>query len=171
MDVSVGGIVVVHGNGSIYMAKWHFFVPKPTFSYLYYQSVASAAKDIKDVFIAFMGKSLVVKVIYAELLIVSRVKVRPKILWQEKLGRTIPWSKIYLHSYTDFFTNQEHDVFLECCTMCLRQVSISAPGLISISVWTALSVRVRDFRALAFELCLCKGGLRLGNPPLLRIAW
>ena len=108
----------------------------------YYQSVASAAKDIKDVFVAFVGKSLVLKVIYAELLIVSRIKVRSKTLWQEKLGMTIPWSNIYLHSYKGFSTNQEHDVFLECCTTCLRQVSISAPGLVSISVWTALSVRV-----------------------------
>ena len=58
---------------------------------LYYQSVVSAAKDIKDVFIAFVGTSLTVKVIYAELLIVSRVKVRSKTLWQEKFGRTIPW--------------------------------------------------------------------------------
>ena len=107
----------------------------------YNQSVASTAKDIKDVFIAFMGKSLAVKVIYAELLIVSR-EVRSKILWQEKLGRTVLWSKIYLHSYKGFSTNQEHDVFLECCTKCLRQVNISAPGLVSISVWTALSVRV-----------------------------
>ena len=108
----------------------------------YYQSVASAAKDIKDVFITFVGKFLAVKVIYAELLIVSIVKVRSKILWQEKLGRTIPWSKIYLHSCKGFSTNQEHDVFLECCSTCLRQVSISAPGLVSISVWTVLSVRV-----------------------------
>ena len=46
----------------------------------YYQSVASAAKNIKDVFITFVGKSLGVKVIYAELLIVSRVKVRSKTL-------------------------------------------------------------------------------------------
>ena len=46
----------------------------------YYQSVASAAKDIKDVSITFVGKSLAVKVIYAELLIVSRVKVRSKTL-------------------------------------------------------------------------------------------
>ena len=57
----------------------------------YYQSVA--AKDIKDVFITFVGKSLAVKVIYAELLIVSSVNVRSKTLWQEKLGRIIPWSK------------------------------------------------------------------------------
>ena len=78
---------------------------------MYYQSVASAAKDIKDVFVAFVGKSLAVKVIYAELLIVSRVNVRSKTLWQEKLGRTIPWSKIYLHSYKGFSTNQKHDVF------------------------------------------------------------
>ena len=77
----------------------------------YYQSVASAAKSIKDVFITFVGKSLAVKVIYTELLIVSRVKVRSKTLWQEKLGGTIPWSKIYLHSYKGFSTNQGHDVF------------------------------------------------------------
>ena len=50
--------------------------------------------------------------IYAELFIVSRVKVRSKTLWQEKLGRIIPWSKIYLHSHNGFSTNQEHDVFL-----------------------------------------------------------
>ena len=68
----------------------------------YYQSVVSAADDIKDVFDMFVGKSLAVKVIYAELLIVSRVKVRSKTLWQEKLGRTILWSKIYLHSYRGF---------------------------------------------------------------------
>ena len=42
-------------------------------------------------FVAFVGKSLAVKVIYAELLIVSRVKVRFNICWQEKLGRTILW--------------------------------------------------------------------------------
>ena len=59
----------------------------------YYQSVVSAAKDIKDVFITFAGKSLVVRVIYAKFLIVSRIHVRPKTLWQEKLGRTIPLSK------------------------------------------------------------------------------
>ena len=59
----------------------------------YYQSVVSAAKDIKYVFIMFVEKSLVEKVIYTELLIVSRVKVKSKILWQEKLGRIIPWPK------------------------------------------------------------------------------
>ena len=32
--------------------------------------------------------------------------------------------------------------FLECCTTCLRQVSISAPGLVFISILTDLSVRV-----------------------------
>ena len=74
--------------------------------------VASAAKDIKDVFITFAGKSLANKVIYAEFLIVSRIKVRSKTLWLEKLGRIIPWSKIYLHSCKGFSTNQEHDVFL-----------------------------------------------------------
>ena len=77
----------------------------------YYQSVVSAAKDIKDVFVMFVGKSLMVKVIYAGFLIVSRVKVRSKTLWQEKLGRTIPWSKIYLHSYRGLSMNQEHNVF------------------------------------------------------------
>ena len=75
-----------------------------------YQTVASALKDIKDVFVTFVGKSLVVKVIYAKLLIVSRVRIRSKALWQDKLGRTIPWSKVYLHSYRGFSMNQEHDV-------------------------------------------------------------
>ena len=55
--------------------------------------------------ITFVVKSLAVKVIYAELLIVSRVKARSKTLWLEKLGRIIPWSKIYLHSYKGFSTN------------------------------------------------------------------
>ena len=76
----------------------------------YYQTVASAVKDIKDVFITFVGMSLAVKLIYAEFLIVSRVKIQSKTLWQDKLGRTIPWSKVYLHSYRGFSTNQEHDV-------------------------------------------------------------
>ena len=71
------------------------------------------AKDIKDVFVTFVGRSLVVKVIYAELLIVSRVRVRSRTLWQDKLGRTIPWSKVYLHLYKGFSKNQEHDVFLK----------------------------------------------------------
>ena len=44
----------------------------------------------------FVGKSLAVTVIYAEFLIVSRVKVSSKTPWKEKLGRTIPCSKIYL---------------------------------------------------------------------------
>ena len=46
----------------------------------YYQSVALVAKDIKDVFITFVGKSLAMKVIYAELVIVSRVRVRSRAL-------------------------------------------------------------------------------------------
>ena len=50
---------------------------------LYYQSVVSAAKDIKDVFVTFVGKTLVVRVIYAELLVVSRVRVRSRILLQD----------------------------------------------------------------------------------------
>ena len=77
----------------------------------YYLTVVSAVKDIKDVFVTFVGKSLAVKVIYAELVIVSRVRIRSKALWQDKLGRTIPWSKIYIHSYRGFSTNQEHNVF------------------------------------------------------------
>ena len=88
----------------------------------YYEFVASAAKDINDVFITFMEKSLVVKVIYAELLIVSRVKIRSKTLWQEKLCRTIPWSKIYLHSYKGFSTNQEHHVFFKVLHYVLKTV-------------------------------------------------
>ena len=79
----------------------------------YYQSVVSAARDIKDVVITFVGKSLAVKVIYVELLIVSRVRVRPRALWQNKLVRTIPWYKVYLHSYRGFSTCQEHDVFFK----------------------------------------------------------
>ena len=116
----------------------------------YYQSVASAAKDTKDVFIMFLRMSLAVKVIYTELLIESRVKVRSKALWEEKLGRIIPWSKIYVHSCKGFSTNQENDVFLECCTMCLRQVSISAPGLVSISVrtsWRVFPWRPRSWKS------------------------
>ena len=62
-------------------------------------------------FLTFLGKSLAVKVIYAELLVVSRVRIRSKTLWQDKLGRTIPWSKVYLHSYRGFSTNQQHNVF------------------------------------------------------------
>ena len=80
---------------------------------LYYQTLASVAKHIKDVFVTFVGKSLVVKVIYAKLLIVSRVRIRSKTLWQDKLGRNIPWSKVYLHSYRGFSTYQEHDVFFK----------------------------------------------------------
>ena len=90
------------------IAKPHAWSPPS-----YYQSVASVAKDIKDVFITFVVKSLAVKVIYAELLIVSRVRVRSRALWQDKLGRTIHWSKVYLHSYGFFSTNQEHDVFFK----------------------------------------------------------
>ena len=62
-------------------------------------------------FNTFVGKSLAVKVIYAELLIVSRVRVRSSAIWQDKLVRAIPWSKVYLHSCRGFSTNQEHDVF------------------------------------------------------------
>ena len=77
----------------------------------YYLTVVSAVKDIKDVFVTFVGKSLAVKVINAELLVVSRVRIRSKALWQDKLGRTIPWLKVYLHLYRGFSMNQEHDVF------------------------------------------------------------
>ena len=87
--------------------------PHAWFAPSYYQSVVSAAKDIKDVFLTFMGKTLAVTVIYAELLIVSRVRVRSRVLWQDKLGRTIPWSKVYVHSYRGFSTNQGHDVFFK----------------------------------------------------------
>ena len=143
--VHLAGYFIGHALGKLH-ESWGFLrsniKPHAWEAPLYYRSVASAAKDIKDVFITFVGKSLAMKVIYAELLIVSRVRVRSKTLWQEKFGRTIPWSKIYLHSYKGFSMNQEHNVFLECCTTCLRQVSISAPGLVSISVWTVLSVRV-----------------------------
>ena len=108
----------------------------------YYQSVVSAAKDIKDVFVMFVGRSSAVKVIYAELLFVSRVKVGSKTLWQEKLGRTIPWPKIYLHSYRVFLQIRNTMSFLECCTTCSKQVNISAPGPVSTLVWTVLTARV-----------------------------
>ena len=63
----------------------------------------------------FVEKSLAMKVIYAELLIVSGVGVRSRTLWQNKLGRTIFWSKVYLQSYIykGFSTNQEHDVLFK----------------------------------------------------------
>ena len=77
----------------------------------YYQSVASAAKDINV--ITFVGKSLAVKVISLSFWVVSRVRVRSRTLWQGKLSRTIPWSKIYLHSYKGFSTNQEYYVFFK----------------------------------------------------------
>ena len=64
-------------------------------------------------FLTFVRKSLMMKVIYAKLLIVSRVRVRSRTLWQDKLGRTIPWSKAYLHSYRVFSMNQEHNVFFK----------------------------------------------------------
>ena len=49
------------------------------------ESVVSAAKDIKGVFITFVGESSAAKVIYAELLTVSRVRVRIRFrtLWQD----------------------------------------------------------------------------------------
>ena len=100
---------------------------------LYYQFVHSAAKDINDVFITFVRKSLAVKVIYAELFIVCRVKVRSKTLWQEKLGRTIPWSKLYLHSYKGFSTNQEHHVFFRVLHYVLKTVEY-------FSSWTRLHI-------------------------------
>ena len=86
----------------------------------YYQSVVSAAKDIKDVFIAFVGKTLAVRVIYAELLVVSSTRVRCRVLWQDKLGRTIPWSKVYAHSYRGSSTNQEHDVLFKGVSPCAQ---------------------------------------------------
>ena len=79
----------------------------------YYLTVVSAVKDSKDVFVMFVGKSLVVRVIYAELVVVSRTRIRSKVLWQDKLGRAIPWPKIYAHSYRGFSMNQEHDVFFK----------------------------------------------------------
>ena len=139
---------------------------------LYYQSVASAAKDIKDVFITFVGKSSAVKVIYAELLIVSRVRVRSKILWQEKHGRTIPSSKIYLHSYKGFSTNQEHDVFFRVSHYVLKTGE-------HFSSWTRLHI--------SLDCSFCQGQLETSEhlflscafakevwgwrPPLLQIAW
>ena len=108
----------------------------------YYLSVVSAVNDIKDVFVTFVGKSLVVKVIYAELVIVSRVRIRSKALWQGKLGRIIPWSKIYVHSYRGFPQTKNTMSFLGWCTMCLRGDSISVPGIVFTLVWTAPSAPV-----------------------------
>ena len=108
----------------------------------FYQSVASAFKDIKEVFIAFVGKSLAVKMIYAELLIVSGVRARSRAFLQDKLGRTISWSKLYLHSYRGFLRIKNTMSFLRCFTMCLRRVSISVPGIVFILVWIALSAQV-----------------------------
>ena len=125
----------------------------------YYQSVVSAAKDMKDV--TFMGKSLAVKVIYAELLIVGGVKVRSKTLWQEKLSRTIPWSNIYLHSYKGFSMNQEHNVFFRVLHYVLKTGEY-------FSSWTRLHISLDCsfcLGQLVFELCLCKGGLVVGRPP------
>ena len=136
-----------------------------------YQSVASAAKDIKDVFIAFVGKSLAVKVIYAELLIVSRVKVRSKTLWQEKLGRTIPWSKIYLHSYKGFSTNQEHDVFFRVLHYVLKTGEY-------FSSWTRLHISLDcsfcpgrlETLEHSFLSCALQRRSGVGQPPLLQTA-
>ena len=138
----------------------------------YYQSVASAAKNIKDVFVTFVGNSLVVKVTYAELLIVSRVKVRSKTLWQEKLGRVIPWSKIYFHSYKGFSTNQEHDVFFRVLQYVLKTGEY-------FSSWTRPHI--------SLDCCFCPGQLETLEhlflscafakeiwgwaTPLLQIAW
>ena len=69
----------------------------------YYLNVVSVVRDIKDVFVTFVGQSLAVRVIYTELLIVSRTRIRSMSFWQDKLGRTIPWSKIYAHSYRGIF--------------------------------------------------------------------
>ena len=76
-------------------------------------------RTLRDLFITFVGKSSTVKVIYAELLIVSRVKVRCKTLWQEKLGRTIPWSKIYLNSCKGFFYETGTRCLFRGFTTCL----------------------------------------------------
>ena len=122
----------------------------------YYQSVASAAKDIKDVFVAFVGKSLAVKVIYAELLIVSRVKVRSKTLWQEKLGRTIPWSKIYLHSYKGCSMNQEHDVFFRVLHYVLKTGEY-------FSSWTRLHI--------SLDCSFCPGRLEISEHLFLSCAF
>ena len=130
----------------------------------YYQSVASAAKDIMDVFITFVGNSLVVKVIYAELLIVSRVKVRSKTLWQEKLGRIISWSKIYLHLYKGFSTNQEHDVFFRLLHYVLKTGEYS-------SSWTRLHISLDcsfclgQLEPLEHLFLSCAFAKEVGRPP------
>ena len=104
----------------------------------YYQSVASAAKNIKDVIITFLAKSLAMKVIYAELL---ESGSGPRLSGRKSLVGLFLGQK-FTFIRTRVFLQTRNTVFLECCTTCLRQVSISAPGLFSISVWTVLSVRV-----------------------------
>ena len=100
---------ISHDLGKLYKS-WGFLnshtKPHAWSAPLYYQSFVSAAKDIKNMFITFVGKSLGVKVIYVELLIVSGIRVKSRVLWQDKLDRTIPWSKVYPHSYRGFSINQ-----------------------------------------------------------------
>ena len=116
------------------------------------------------------------KVIYAELLIVSRVKVRSKTLWQEKLGRTIPWSKIYLHSYKGFSTNQESDDFFRVLHNVLKTGEY-------FSSWTRLHIsldcsfcpsRLETLEHLFLSCAFAKevwGWASPPPPPLLQIAW
>ena len=126
-------------------------------------------------FITFVGKSLAVKVIYAELLIVSRGKVRSKTLWQEKLGRTITWSKIYLYSYKGFSTKQEHDVFFRVLHHMLKTGEY-------FSFWTRLHISLdcsfcpglldtSDSLAHLFLSCAFAKEVGVGRPPLLQISW
>ena len=64
--------------------------------------------------------------------------------------------------------------FLECCTVCLRQVSISALRLVSISVWTALSVnpgRLETLEHLFLSCAFAKEVWGWAPPPLLQTAW
>ena len=107
----------------------------------YYQSVASAAKDIKEVFIAFVGKSLAVKVIYAELLSVELGFV-PELSGKISLAGPPPGLK-FIFTHTEVFLRIKNTMsFLRCFIMCLRRVSISVPGIIFILVWIALSAQV-----------------------------
>ena len=146
--------------------------PHAWFAPSYYQSVVSAAKDIKDVFITFMGKTFAVRVIYAELLIVSRVRVKSRILWQDKLGRTIPWSRVYAHSYRGFSTNQEHDVFFKVVHQVLKTGEY-------FSYWSRLQFcldcsfcpgQLETLNHLFLDCPFAGGGLVLGHPLFLQSA-
>ena len=108
----------------------------------YYQTVASVTKDIKDVFVTFVGKSLAVKVSYAELLVVSRGEFVPRLSGRISSVGPLLGRKFTLTCTEVFLPTKNTMSFLEWYTMCSKRVSISVPGIISTSVWTAPSALV-----------------------------